>query len=334
MNPPSAHTAGAAPAATARWVARLRQRAFRTEPADRGAVTLRHERIYILPTRRGAMFLGTLVMMLLTALNYALSLGFVVVFLLAGLAATALLHTFRNLIGVEIRPLAAGEGFAGSTLPFGLTVAGGAVPREALRIAPASGTPIVLQVPANSTVPITLDIPAPSRGRNALGRVTVSADFPLGLWRAWAYVHFPLVGIAYPSPEPAAPPLPVGAGSDDAAGPTRRGEADLAGLRAYQLGDPLQRVAWKTVARGVGWHTKQFEGGAARGPALLDWDRLPRSLGTEEKLARLAAWVLAAERTGTPYGLSIPGHVLTVGLGREQRRAALTALALFREEPC
>jgi uncharacterized protein (DUF58 family) len=334
MPPSNAHTATATPATPAPWVARLRQRAFRTEPADHGAVTLRHERIYILPTRRGAMFLGTLAMMLLTALNYALSLGFVVVFLLAGLAATALLHTFRNLMGVEIRPLAAGEAFAGGALPFGLTVASGAVPREALRIAPASGTAIVVQVPAYSTVPITLDVPAPGRGRIALGRITVSADFPLGLWRAWAYVHFPLAGIAYPLPEPAAPPLPVGAGSDDDGGPTRRGESDLAGLRDYQVGDPLQRVAWKAVARGVGWHTKQFEGGGATGPALLDWDQLPRSLGTEQKLARVAAWVLAAERAGTPYALSIPGHRLAVGLGHEQRRSALTALALFREAPC
>ena len=47
-------------------------------------------------------------MMLLTSLNYALSLGFVVTFLLAGLVAAALLHTFRNLAGIELR--AAGRG--------------------------------------------------------------------------------------------------------------------------------------------------------------------------------------------------------------------------------
>jgi uncharacterized protein (DUF58 family) len=334
MNIPDAHAMATAPAVTARWTARVRQRFFRTEPADRGSVVLHHDRIYILPTRRGTMFLATLVMMLLTALNYGLSLGFVVVFLLAGLAATALLHTFRNLIGVEIRPIAAGEAFAGGTLPFGMTISGGATPREALRIGPRAGTGIVVRVPANSTVPITLDVPAPKRGRIALGRITVSADFPLGLWRAWAYVHFPLGGIAYPAPEATAPPLPGDEGRDDTAGARTHGESDLAGLRAYQVGDPLQRVAWKAVARGVGWHTKQFEGGAGAGPVALDWEQLPRSLDDEQKLARLTAWVLAAERAATPYGFSIPGQRLAIGLGLEQRRAALTALALFDGDRC
>ena len=54
--------------------------------------------------------------MLLTSLNYALALGVGVTFLLAGLVAAALLHTFRNLAGIEIRPLAAGETFAGGRL--------------------------------------------------------------------------------------------------------------------------------------------------------------------------------------------------------------------------
>ena len=60
---------------------------------------------------------GMIAIMLLTSLNYALSLGFVATFLLAGLAAAALLHTFRNLAGIELAPLAAGETFAGGTLP-------------------------------------------------------------------------------------------------------------------------------------------------------------------------------------------------------------------------
>src|SRR5438105_13714913 len=91
------------------WVARVRQRAFRTAPADRDPVVLRHSRIYILPTRRGAALIGTLGVMLLTSLNYGLALGLVVTFLLSGLVAAALLHAFRNLAGIKVRPLAAGD---------------------------------------------------------------------------------------------------------------------------------------------------------------------------------------------------------------------------------
>src|SRR5438105_1394068 len=113
---------------------RVRQRAFRTAPADREPVILQHSRIYILPTRRGVAFLGTLLMMLTTSLNYALSLGFGVTFLLSGLAAAALLHTFRNLSGIELRPLAAGETLAGNALPFTLSIGSGGMARSAVSV--------------------------------------------------------------------------------------------------------------------------------------------------------------------------------------------------------
>ena len=73
-------------------------------------------------------------MTLLTSLNYSLSLGFVATFMLAGLVATALVHTFRNLSGIELRPLAAGETFAGAVMPFTLALAGGATPRYAVTL--------------------------------------------------------------------------------------------------------------------------------------------------------------------------------------------------------
>jgi hypothetical protein len=48
-------------------------------------------------------------------------------------------------------------------------------------------------------------------------------------------------------------------------------------------------------------------------------------------LARLAAWILAAERTTRPFALALPGTRLAASSGREHRRAALTALALYPE---
>ena len=107
--------------------------------------------------------------------------------------------------------------------------------------------------------------------------------------------------------------------------------ADLSGLRSYQPGDPLQRVAWKAVARGAGWHTKHFEGGGSNGPADLAWNGLPRALGADARIARLTAWVLAAERVARPFALHLPGQALRAGQGREHRRVALTALAMLPE---
>jgi uncharacterized protein (DUF58 family) len=310
---------------------RLRQRAFRVAPGDHAPVVLRHSRIYILPTRRGWALICTILIMLLTSLNYALSLGIAATFLLSGLMASALLHTFRNLAGIEITPLAAGETFAGGRMPFTLSLHGGAQARSAITVN-AGGARATGDVPAGAALTANLEVDAPSRGRIALGRVTLSSDFPLGLWRGWAYVHFPLAGIAYPAVEVGAPPLPSGGNGADALAAGRSDDADLAGLREYQPGDPPQRVAWKAVARGAGWFTKEFDSAGGGGIVPLTWAALPAALPTEARLSRLTAWALAAERAARPFSLAIPGVALPAAQGREHRRAALTALALLAHE--
>lgn len=312
---------------------RYRQRLFRHAPADLEPVLLRHHRIYLLPTRRGAAFLATLALLLVTSLNYALSLGFVVTFLLAGLTAVSLLHAFRNLAGIELRPLAAGEAFAGTPLPFTLALDGGSLPRFVIHLRAREGSAVTVDVTPDASLPATLELPTHRRGIRALGRVTVSSDYPLGLWRAWAYVHFPLQGVVFPAPEPAAPPLPVSAAGSADDGPRACDDADLAGLRVYQPGDPLQRVAWKAVARGAGWYSKEFDGAGGGGPVVLDWQALPGQLDAEQRIARLTAWVLAAEQAARPFRLAAPGAQLAAGQGRAHRRQALTALALLPEAP-
>lgn len=312
--------------------ARARQRFFRLAPADESSVVLRHSRIYILPSRRGWAMIATLAIMLLTSLNYGLSLGFLVTFLLAGLVAAALLQAFRNLAGIEIRPLAASETFAGGRIAFTLSASGGERTREAIEVRSAGTGVAIADLAAGSAVTMRLERAAPSRGRLALGRVTLSSVQPMGLWRAWSYVHFPIAGVVYPEPEPGAPPLPRGAHGHDITAPGMGDESEFSGLREYQPGDAPQRVAWKAVARGAGWYTKEFDGSGGGGPVSLDWAALPATLDTEKRLSRLTAWVLAAERAARPFALRIPGATLPVAADRDHRRAALTLLAMFPAE--
>jgi uncharacterized protein (DUF58 family) len=302
-------------------------------PVDRGPVVLRHRRIYILPTRRGLALIATLATMLATAMNYALSLGHALTFLVAGLVASALLHTWRNLAGIAVSPLAAGEAFAGSEMTFTLSLANSGAARHGIVVAPRSGGEVTIDLPAGATRPVQVTVSTSRRGRVPLGRVTLSTDFPLGLWRGWAYVHFPLAGIAYPAPESPPPQLPPGLEGFDVRRSARAADAELAGLRDYHPGDALNRIAWKAVARGAGWYTKQFEGTGGGGTLELHWAALPPGLGAEARLARLSAWILAAEREARTFGLKLPGTDLPPGSGAGHRRAALTALALFPAEP-
>lgn len=311
------------------WLARARQRFWRLAPSDREPVVLRHSRIYILPTRRGAAMIATLVIMLLTAMNYALALGYALTFLASGMVAAALLATFRNLAGIAAAPAAAGEAFAGAEVAFTLSLASGGRERSGIVVAPRLGPAAVVDLPADATRPVVLTVAAPRRGRLALGRVTLSSDFPLGLWRGWAYVHFPLTACIYPAPETAPPALPARRQGADAHRAALAADAELGGLRDYEHGDPKNRIAWKALARGAGWYTKQFEGGPGGGAIDLDWSELPSGLGDELRLSRLTAWVLAAERETRAFGLRMPGTALPPGQGAGHRRHALVALASF-----
>jgi len=210
-----------------------------------------------------------------------------------------------------------------------LSLHGGALARSAVTLS-AAGARAAGDVPAGTALTLRLEALAPARGNQPLGRVTLSSVFPMGLWRGWAYVHFPLQGIVYPAAEIGAPPLPQGMTGQHAFASGRSEDADLTGLREFQRGDPPQRVAWKAVARGAGWFTKEFDGvGGGGGPVTLSWAALPDSLDNEARLSRLTAWVLAAERAARPFALNLPGTSLPGAQGPEHRHNALAALALF-----
>jgi hypothetical protein len=121
------------------WTGRVRQRMWRVAPHDLARVLLRHNRIYILPTPRGIALIVTLAIMLVTSMNYALSLGYALAFLAGGMVASALLETFRNLTGVAVSPLGAGEAFAGGELEFTLSLASGTRQRMGITVAGRQG---------------------------------------------------------------------------------------------------------------------------------------------------------------------------------------------------
>jgi uncharacterized protein (DUF58 family) len=85
------------------------------------------------------------------------------------------------------------------------------------------------------------------------------------------------------------------------------------------------------VARGDGWHIKQF-GGGYQPTVWLDWDTLPGQ-DTETRLSVLTRWVLDAERDGMLYGLRLPEKSFAPANGEHHQHECLRALALFGLKP-
>jgi len=299
-------------------------------PPERGTVELVHRRVYIVPTRLGLFFGGTLLVLLVGSINYALSLGFALTFLLAGLGLAGMVHTARNLARIAVTAGRAEPVFAGESAQFRLYLDGrAAFDRPAILARHvASGSQLVVDIPPQSTAEAVLAVPAPKRGRVALGRVMLETRFPLGLFRAWSYLEPEARCVVYPRPERS--PLPPFSG-EAAAGALHTqtpGSDDFAGLRGYQRSDSPRHIAWKAVARSEDLLTKQFAGEAAA-ELWLDARLLPAGLGLEQRLSRLAGWVLAAERAGAHYGLRLPGVEIAPSRGDAHQAACLQALALY-----
>jgi len=312
---------------------------------EHGEVVLDRRRVYILPTRAGILFAAAMLMMLFGSINYLLQLGFLLTFLVTSMALVAMYHTHRNLARLTLTAHRAESVFAGDLATFEITVHNPTPEaRYALEFEPLQSAHPLLEAvgPDLPVQPITdADIPASGsrevrvavstrmRGRLPCPRLRIETRFPFGLWQAWSYYTPPLTAIVFPAPERDAPELPTVAGGDaeQETGLTVAGD-EFAGVRPYQAGDPLKRVAWRLAARSEELTVKLFEG-YAQGEVVLEFGAVDASLNIEQKLARLTRWVLMAEAAQVRYGLSLPGQRIDFGLGAEQRDRCLTALALY-----
>jgi uncharacterized protein (DUF58 family) len=327
-------------AALTGWVRRKSGEWFSRQTArDAGEVFLSQRRVYILPTRAGLGFGALLLVLLVGSINYSLGLGFALTFTAASCALVDMVLTYRNLAHLHLRPGRAQEVFAGEEAQFELHLVNRTgYDRYAVRIgfAGAGGERHALDVAAGAATRVVLAAPAGRRGWMDTPRVRLSTRFPLGLFRAWSYWQPDLKALVYPFPEPDAPPLPL-AGVAGAQGLGHAGDDDFAGVRSYQPGDPLKRMAWRQIARldpalGGQLVTKHFEGGALE-QLVLDYAALPAGLDPELRISRMARWVLEAEQRALPYALRLGTLAFDAAGGAAHRAACLRALAVFGSAP-
>ena len=300
---------------------------FRAKVPEQPPVTLGQRRIFILPSRQGYAFGLTLLVLLVGSINYALSLGFVLTFTLASMAGVAMLHTWRNLAHLRLRPGRADPVFVGETAYFNVTVETPSQARFSIAMRRREGDPAGADVMPGEIASIPLSVAAQRRGRLECGRVEVFTRYPVGLFHAWSYVDFGASLIVYPRPDPAAGTPPAQSRSSNEEGIPVPGDEEFNMLRSYRAGDPPRQIAWKALAREQGLLTKEFSA-MASSELWLDWEDA-RAADVEARLSVLAHWVLQAEDFGQSFGLRIPGIEIPPNRGEAHRARCLEALALF-----
>ncbi len=280
-----------------------------------------------------------LIVLFIGSINYNLSLGFAFTFLLAGCALIDMALTFRNLAHLHLAAGRTAPVFAGEEAQFELHLINRhKYPRYAIWLDfVADDRPDLshaADVAPNAACRIILSTPAQERGWLQAPRVRLQTRFPLGLLRAWSYWHPDAKTLVYPRPEDDGPPLPI-AGVEKNDGHGQAGQEDFAGIRSYQPGDSLKRLAWRQIAKidanasGM-LISKHFEGGAASEIAI-DFAQLPYGMDIEAKLSRMTRWVMEADAHGLAYAFRL-GHVsFPARVGAAHREACLHALALHQK---
>jgi uncharacterized protein (DUF58 family) len=309
---------------------------FRASVPEAPPVTLVQRRIFILPTRQGYIFAVTLLVLLLASNNYALSLGFLLTFLLASMGGVAMLHTWRNLAHLKVRPGRCDPVFAGEAAHFVVNVETPAKARFSIAVRRRGGSPsslawddepVYADIEAVEPASIALGVNATRRGLMQCGRLEIFTRYPLGLFHAWSYVDFGQTVLVYPRPDrmAGAPPSQSRAIAEE--GIPVPGDEEFNMLRAYRPGDTARQIAWKALAREQGLLTKEFNA-TASSELWIDWENA-RGPDIEARLSILCHWVMQAEAFGQSYGLRIPGRDIDQGRGELHRTRCLEALALF-----
>lgn len=311
---------------------------------------LTQRNLYILPTRAGWGFAAVVSVLLLASINEQINLGYALAFLLGGAGLAALYQTHGNLQGISLSLGSPPSVHAGQTVQLPVTLANQhrrlwrcalAVSAAGTDTASTHGSVQFADLPPGQDACVVIDIPAHQRGRQALPRLVIETRYPLGLFRAWSYWRPRSQVMVWPTLDAHAPPLPTNDSPDPklaTAHQSRHGQDMPEGLRDYRRGDPVRWIAWKksslTLATGAGLVTR--EPASSRAPDL--WLDLEHSQGlggldTEQRLSRLASWLVAAEQEaaamGRAYGLKLPGQVIACGQGPAHLRHCLDTLATW-----
>ncbi|MBM5799606.1 MAG: DUF58 domain-containing protein [Cyanobacteria bacterium K_DeepCast_35m_m2_023] len=303
----------------------LQRRLSRREPT----LTLQRRNLYILPSRFGGLWMLTGAILYLVGINGRSNGPVLLSLLLLGLLLLNLFLTHFNLQGLELRLRDAGPSCAdeAADVPL-LAISRSARPAIKLRwLSPAlrPQEQQLLHLQAGNT-PLSVPWQPRRRGLQRPGRLLIHTTAPMGLFRCWSYWEPPLdLAIA-----PARTPGPVlerqrpeqrqpGARQSSGSGSEHFDE-----LRPLRPEEGLQRVAWKTVARGQGWYGKRFEAEQAAGLWLAPAPSLPLERALEHLCERLCRGLQAGESLGLllPGGLAIPPAA-----GQAQLQRCLVALA-------
>ena len=167
----------------------------------------------------------------------------------------------------------------------------------------------------------------PKRGLFTLGRMTIACDFPLGLYKCWTHLDFDQQVIVYAKPKEGPITIDKIASTDEPesvselSAPTSN--EDFYALKDYEVGQPLNRVSWKHVAKNGNWVSKSFTSVQSDSYILS----IPSNTDLETAVSALTYAILCWTSANAVFGMQYKGLNIAPNHGTKHMHECLSALA-------
>jgi uncharacterized protein (DUF58 family) len=290
-------------------------------------IRLNSANIFIFPSKTGLHFLISCFILFLLGTNYQNNLILFLVFFLCSLMITCLLLSYQNLAGLTMRAIEPEEQFAATDCQFKLRLQQSETPIQDVSFSFQNASSNLHTVMKKDSV--ALYGYSKERGYFNPGRVTVRSSFPFGLFTVWTHLDFDFKVLLYPQPleNKIQEKHSMDNMQDNSAFKLMAGVDQFSTLKNYQQGESLKSVAWKQLAQGRGWLTKQFEQSAG-GDVLLDINNL-NYLPLETRLSFLSYQIIELQKVNQRYALTLNNYLIETNIGKNHKHRCLQALALF-----
>jgi len=299
----------------------------RSGPFD-GSVTLTRDKVYIIPTKAGLMFALLLLTLLIGSINYEKNLGFILTFLLAGVGNIALLSTWRNIAGLELKRTQSQPVFAGDEATFSVQLINQQlIDRYSIAISHDGKEYDVVDCKANSNPQIKFKVRSKTRGLLDPEKFRLYTEFPTGLFVAWTWVDLSMSCLIYPAPDQNTT-MPTFENNDEGENDSaQKGQENFSQLRKYHHGDNINHISWKALAKTDELFSKEFSGSS---PVTnwINWDEIPAK-NDEQRLSIMTALIINAENNNQLYGLKLPNTTIHPDCGVNHYHHCLSTLALY-----
>ena len=287
--------------------------------------------LYILPTRVGWYYALILLALFAIAVKFNNQAAFMMLFALVAIGIIGMHYTHNNVIGLQLTTNAAKPIFVGETAHFPVQIQNLSIKiRQAIWLI-CDGHRQVFDLEENSKQDLVLDLPTLHRGYLNCSDITLTSQFPLGIFFCWSKrFSSPERCIVYPQPLDLIdfPDSGDNSSQTQSRNVIKNAAADYSGMKAYQPGDRPRDIHWPSLAKTQKLITVQHED-QSNSSVNLSWFSLPQSLSVEDKLSQLCHWVVDAEKNGTKYQLEMPNNTIQFDNGFVHYHECLTVLALW-----